>query len=669
MSLDVPDLDDRRFEEILEDVRKRIPVHDDDWTDHNAHDPGITILELLAWLAESYGYQLDQVSDAHLRKYVDLVGTTPRPPRRATGRLALSDVAPLDGRELPAGTPIAAREAAGDSKPFETTEDVTLTAASIADVVSEHPGGRTDHSRENADDGRQFRAFGVEAGPDCALYLGFDGNPFVGETLDLLVDFHEDGLPAPAGADDAGTSIDADNATGGGIETYAIQDVAFRSSIEVAWQYCTDPDNWYEEWAWDDLDVAVDETMQFYRGGRVRLARPNGWETNAHGTPTKILGRQTARHWIRCVTRARADEDERYEIPPQLDAIRTNVVRVAHRESIEVAELARTEGEETTADPAQRFTFPSDRAPARATSVSVGGEEWIEVDDFDASGPTDRHYVLDSAVGELHFGDGCHGTIPDPGQSVLAHDVVYGGGSNGNVSTEVTWQVEAAGFRTVDAVALDSPDGGRDAESIDEALARATEERRVPHRAVTAEDYCALAKRTPGLRIARAAALVGDEGGPIRLVVVPYSPPSVERPVPTSGLLDAVERYVGERLLLTEQVRVVAPRYVPVDVTAEVHLVGDVGVESERRAAARDLDAFLDPLRGFEGDGWPFGRPVYESEFYEVLEARDGIDSVLDVQVTTTGELSRENAAGALPYPDDVSVVVRSKGARSRGGH
>ncbi|MEF8855864.1 MAG: putative baseplate assembly protein [Haloplanus sp.] len=673
MSLDVPDLDDRRFEEMMEDVRKRIPVHSEAWTDHNAHDPGITILELLAWLAESYGYQLNQVTDAHLRKYLDLVGTTPRPPRRATGRLTLADVDDFDGQTLPSGTPLAARVPTSVTERFETTEDVTLTGASIADVVSEHPGGRTDHSRENADDGRHYRAFGVEAGPDCALYLGFDGDPFVGETLDLLVDFHEDDLPAPAGATDEGIEIgaeggdpDGDGVGGPGIETYAIQDVAFRPSIEVTWQYCTAPDDWYEEWAWEDLDVLVDETIHLYRGGRVRLERPIGWETEEYGDPAQILGRETDRHWLRCVTRSRADEDANYEVPPQLDAIRTNVVRVAHRETVETADLARADGEETTGDPNQCFRFPSDRAPARAGSVHVGGEEWTAVEDFDASGPSDRHYVLDQAAGEVRFGDGRRGVIPAPDRSVVAHDIVYGGGPAGNVPVEASWQITDDGFRSVDAVSLSPPDGGRDAESIDEALARAIEERDVPHRAVTADDYRDLAMRTPGLRVARAAAIVGDGDGPVRVVVVPYSPPAIERPVPTNGFLDAVERYVGERVLLTERVRVVPPTYVPVGVTAEVHVVGDVGVEARRRAAAADLESFLDPLRGFEGEGWPFGRPVYESELYEVLESRDGIDSVRDVTVTTGGEVALDDADGALPYPDDVRVVVRSGAARCR---
>jgi hypothetical protein len=70
VGLRVPELDDRTYAELLEDVRKRIPVLAPSWTDHNAHDPGVTLLETLAWVAEAYRYRLDRVTDDHRRTYL-----------------------------------------------------------------------------------------------------------------------------------------------------------------------------------------------------------------------------------------------------------------------------------------------------------------------------------------------------------------------------------------------------------------------------------------------------------------------------------------------------------------------------------------------------------------------------------------------------------------------
>ena len=46
MPLDIPNLDDRRWADLVEDARALIPRQAPRWTDHNAHDPGITFIEL-----------------------------------------------------------------------------------------------------------------------------------------------------------------------------------------------------------------------------------------------------------------------------------------------------------------------------------------------------------------------------------------------------------------------------------------------------------------------------------------------------------------------------------------------------------------------------------------------------------------------------------------------
>jgi hypothetical protein len=74
MSVPIPDLDNRTFEELVEEARSLVPVYAPDWTDHNLHDPGITFIELFAWLTEMQLYTFNQVSDRHLVKYLELLG-------------------------------------------------------------------------------------------------------------------------------------------------------------------------------------------------------------------------------------------------------------------------------------------------------------------------------------------------------------------------------------------------------------------------------------------------------------------------------------------------------------------------------------------------------------------------------------------------------------------
>src|SRR5262245_2644678 len=103
MPLTVPKLDSRTWDELVSEARRLIPHLSPQWTDHNAHDPGITLVELLAWLTELQLFQLDRVSPEMLRGFLRLVGVRPRPAGVATTPVALR-LPPSSGPvTLPAG--------------------------------------------------------------------------------------------------------------------------------------------------------------------------------------------------------------------------------------------------------------------------------------------------------------------------------------------------------------------------------------------------------------------------------------------------------------------------------------------------------------------------------------------------------------------------------------
>ncbi|WP_331234155.1 putative baseplate assembly protein [Natronorarus salvus] len=684
MSLDVPDLDDRTYEELRADAVKRLPVHAPEWTDHNVHDPGITILELLAWLVETYGYQLDRVTDDHRRKYLELVGVTPHPPRSASVDLSVATGDEAVAGELPARTPIVVETPDREVIRFETETDIVLTPATIDAVVSEHARGRTDHTVANESEGRSFLAFGTEASVGNALYLGFDGDPFAeGNRLDLVVDFHDDDLPDPAGDPH--------------------DPIRFVPSIAVVWERLTDPERWYRDDAWEELDLVHDGTDAFYTGGRVGLAEPSDRQGEAEAAA--ILARDTPLIWVRAVARAREDDEdterriptcaersgvvgsgsqtgvrdrtptqtERYELPPTFDAIRTNVVAARQRERVPSVGLERIDRpgderpayppSETAATRSQRFAFPT--APVVDAEVVVGDTRWTAVDDFGAAGPDDRCYVLDRERGVVTFGDGRRGAIPLPGQTVSAGDVVYGGGPQGNVPRGSTWMIEGP-KDTLEADPLARPAGGRGAESIAAAFDRARDQQRIPYRAVTASDHRAIAMRTPGVRVGRAAAVVdcADDasGSPneVTVVVIPFGPPG-RRPIPTRGFLEAVEYQLCAHSLLTDRISVSAPTYVSIRVTAEVVAVEGIPHDDVRDVAAERLETFIDPLVGYDGDGWPFDRPVHRSDVFEVLANLPTVADVIDVSIGVGDEADLEADHTSVPYLAAVSIDVREE--------
>lgn len=674
MGLEVPDLDDREFEAFLEDARKRIPVHDETWTDHNDHDPGITFLELFAWIAETDDYRLDRLTDDHAAQFLRLVGVGPRAPQRSRTRLQVSLPDGLDSATVRDGEPLVARAGPESVESFRASGETVLTGATVDAVVSVRGDGRSDATAANATEGMYYRAFGDAPAAGDALYLGFRTDPFATATrLDLDVAYHDADLPDRASHGD--------------------ESVTFEPSHRVVWEYYVPADHaeqpyalWYDDERWTAFGSApsgpsvVDGTTHLYGSGTVSLPAPTDWLDE----PGVILGADQPHYWVRCRLARRDPPDPspacdapaapadppgvHYEVPPQLAAVRTNVVTAAHAGSrpdhvaddcatsaADVA-LERRSGPETTARPDQQFHF--ERAPVQSATVTVGGTAWQEVPSFADSGPDDRHYVLDRGAGTVRFGDGVQGTVPGPGQSVVAADPVFGGGTDGNVPDSAEWTFDCDRLAGADISSLGAARGGVGAESVDAALGRARERRRTPFRAVTRSDYSYLATHTPGLRFGRAAVLTETEGrGQIRVVVLPYSPPDVV-PVPSEGYLDAVDCHLRRHALLTDDVTAVAPTYVDVSVRAEIR-VADGAVPARRQQAGEQaVREFLDPLRGFEGDGWPFGRPVYHSELYELLEETAGIETVVDVDVTTAGAVDLETSADALPALEDVDVQV-----------
>ena len=84
-----PKLDDRTFHDIVEEAISMIPRYAPEWTNHNPSDPGITLIELAAWMTDLLIYRLNQVPDKNYVAFLNLLGIKLRPPRAAQGARAV----------------------------------------------------------------------------------------------------------------------------------------------------------------------------------------------------------------------------------------------------------------------------------------------------------------------------------------------------------------------------------------------------------------------------------------------------------------------------------------------------------------------------------------------------------------------------------------------------
>ncbi|MDQ1354973.1 MAG: hypothetical protein QG657_5282 [Acidobacteriota bacterium] len=87
MSIPLPNLDDRRFADLVEELRTLIPLYAPQWTQHSPSDPGITIMELMAWLTEMTLYRLNQIPPGLNQKFLKLIGDEVGEPGKAVENL------------------------------------------------------------------------------------------------------------------------------------------------------------------------------------------------------------------------------------------------------------------------------------------------------------------------------------------------------------------------------------------------------------------------------------------------------------------------------------------------------------------------------------------------------------------------------------------------------
>ena len=63
MPLQLPNLDDRRYADLVAEALAKSPNYDPEWTNYNPSDPGITSIELFAYLTDMLLYRLNRVTD------------------------------------------------------------------------------------------------------------------------------------------------------------------------------------------------------------------------------------------------------------------------------------------------------------------------------------------------------------------------------------------------------------------------------------------------------------------------------------------------------------------------------------------------------------------------------------------------------------------------------
>ena len=181
MPLPLPDLDTRRWADLVQEGQALIPRHAPSWSDHNVHDPGITLIELFAWLVEQDIYRANRIPDRHRLEFLTLIGFAPRGPRPSRTMLAFAPPLGTENLLLSAGFQFEGTDTEGHAAHFSTLRDLTVANAALEAVqVREHD---SDGALITSDRTRQWRArfpvpvLGSNPQPGAAFCLGFSELP------------------------------------------------------------------------------------------------------------------------------------------------------------------------------------------------------------------------------------------------------------------------------------------------------------------------------------------------------------------------------------------------------------------------------------------------------------------------------------------------------------
>ena len=110
MPLQIPKIDDRRYQDLLDEALSRIPVHNPEWTNFNRSDPGVTLIEIFAFMTENLLYRANLIPERNRLKFLQLLGIPLNPATSARGIVTffnergLKETIPLiSGVEVSAG--------------------------------------------------------------------------------------------------------------------------------------------------------------------------------------------------------------------------------------------------------------------------------------------------------------------------------------------------------------------------------------------------------------------------------------------------------------------------------------------------------------------------------------------------------------------------------------
>lgn len=659
MPLQIPTIDNRRYQDLLDEALARIPVHNPEWTNFNKSDPGVTLLELFAFLTENLLYRSNQIPERNRRKFLQLLGVPLLPASSAVGLVSFTNErGPLQtltingGIEVRAGQVPFRTDRGLDVLPIEaqvyfkrkvvnqSTQITDYYKLLYASYKGTPPADASIQLYETVPvDGREGNevAIGQET-TDGSLWVALlarASDKPAGDTETAREDLRNKVREAIAGktislglvpaTDEATRQLlpgGVANPEGEGLLQYLIPSIPPEGLLP------TEPTQRTPKYKPLDARPLVDVLT---KPGVVEITLPSLSElklwTNLdpleQGVGDFPPSLEDSNLSDRLITWVRIQASA--AVRTKMLWVGINTVTVTQRAHVTDEVLPDGTGAPDQAVALSHRPIISKSVRLRVTS-GTETTQWQEIDDLLSAGPEVQVpdlrqppgaprpparpvevFTVNPESGEIKFGDGLRGKRP-PRAAKLRASYDYGVGSAGNVGAGSISSSPSlpAGLKVSNPVRTWN---GTEAEKVSEGekqIARYIQHR---DRLVNATDFETITLRTPGVDIGRVEVIPafnpeltpsepGDAPGAVTLMLIPrYDPKQPDAPNADAVFLDAICRYLDPRRLVTTQLILRGPVYKPIWVSVGINVVAGAAVAEVREAVKKSLLDFLAPLR------------------------------------------------------------------------
>lgn len=666
MPIQPPVLDDRSFNDLVDEIVARIPAHTPEWTNPREGDPGRTIIELFAWLTDTILYRANIIPEKQRRTFLRLLGMQMRSAIPARGLINVFH----DDDERTTSATIEPYAMVAGPVSFETRTELTVLPIT-AEAYYKRPLCETERSElmdvvEGLQQLYQMAEGAVPYVTTPIFSAGLpeeDGFDILDRTVDkclwlaLLASDLElvDDVRESLGKSDSGGKQLINVGILPTIRVPALfEDIGPRDRIPAVWEI-SDLDS-KGDIVYHPLDVIADSTAGFTKQGVQRLELPSSKFIHAPTNdvrddinagvgdrPPRLDDPKTANRLVAWL---------RLRPPIQgmaLSWVGINAVEIDQLQTMRNRVIGQSNG---SADQVMRLPGRSIETSTLEIEVeepSRGYVKWALVDDLAIVGRDAAAFSLDSEAGVIRFGDGIRGRIPEVGMRVRFAMMRSGGGKSGNLPAGSLTGISARDLegQLVNKLRIEHTiptEGGEDIETLEAAERRIPATFRDHERAVTAQDYLRLATDTPGLHIGRVEVLPrfkphqrrSGVPGVVSVIVLPHqeglNPPN---PRPDRFFLETVHSYLSERRPLGTELYVISCEYIPIGLSVGVDVADGLDREEILYGVRQALRRLLWPLPPYgPGDGgWPLRRPVRDGELEVAVARVPGVIAVRKINI------------------------------------